>query len=340
MAAGCGGPNSSLSAGGTGDAPSQPSAETGAGSAEPAGSAGSTGSAAPGEPAKAAQGNAPPSSPGARPKGLLSRKEAEQYVLDRVNSDRKKHGLPPVVWDEIAADGGQRHADDMAAHGFTAHIGTDGSPPELRYSEAGGTGMVMENVGCFADTLDRELDPDPRFPIEELERIQRTFMDEVPPFDGHKRNILTPQHTGLGVALAMTKGLPIVCMAQEFVDNYAKLDPLPRSAKVKSSIKVSGSMRDPAVIAGVGIARVDKPRPAKPATLLKTRVYAIPQPYATYFPKGFKTKIPVQVSGNSFTIEVPLDDRGKPGLYGVSVWAKLPDVKELVMVSLRTIMVD
>ena len=95
-----------------------------------------------------------------------------------------------------------------------------------------------------------------------------------------------------------------------------------------------------AEVAAVGLARVDKPKPMKAAALLKTYAYAIPKPYVTYFKKGFKTPIPLAVTGNAFSIEVPLSDQGRPGIYGVSVWAKVPATNDLVMISLRTIEVD
>ena len=70
----------------------------------------------------------------------------------------------------FAARAATRHAADIARHGFTAHIGTDGSVPELRYTEAGGTGLVMENVGCFADATSRPLDPSGRPPPKRRRR--------------------------------------------------------------------------------------------------------------------------------------------------------------------------
>jgi uncharacterized protein YkwD len=315
----------------------------GSGGAPGAESARSDGNEAPGSDgngAPAATGKASPPGPVKRPSGLMTRKEAQVYVLDLVNHARAEHGLGPVVWSDVPAKAGQAHADDMAAHGFTAHIGTDGSVPELRYTRAGGKGMVMENVGCFADAEDRVLDPAGKYSAAGLEKIQRAFMDEVPPFDGHRRNILTPHHTAFGVGLALTEKLDIPCMAQEFVDDYGDFDDLPRKASVGSKIKVGGTIKSTAQIGGVGIARVDMPKPIKAKVLNKTGAYAIPKPATTYFPKGFKTPIPIQVSGNEFSIEVPLSVEGKPGLYQISIWAKLPPSKDLVMVSLRTIDVN
>jgi uncharacterized protein YkwD len=310
--------------------PSSPTSPT------PGSSTTSGGSSA--QPSKAEAGS--PDKPFTRPAGPLTRKEAERYVLDLVNRDRKANGLPPVQWDATAGKAGQRHAEDMARHGFTAHIGTDGSTPEQRHTDAGGVDMVMENAACFADAIDRELDPDPRFTVAELERIETTFISEVPPMDGHKRNILTAWHTSLGVGLAKTKEFDIVCMAQEFTDRYGRYDPLPKKAKAGTKLRVTGNVGSPADVAAVGIARVNKPRPMKAKDLLKTYSYGIPKPYVTYFKKGYKTPIPLDVTANAFSIEVPLSDQGRPGIYSVSVWAKVPQTPDLVMISLRTIEVD
>lgn len=273
----------------------------------------------------------------ARPDHALGLEDAQKYVLALVNRDRATQKLAPVRWDETAARAGAEHAVDMAAHGFTAHVGTDGSVPEQRYTDAGGQGMVMENAGCLADAKDRELDPSPRFVPAELEKIESAFMNEVPPSDGHRRNILTAWHTSLGVGLAQTRGLDIPCMAQEFVDAYGDYEALPKQAKLGSKTAIRGELRAPAKVAGVGIARIDFPKPQKAAALNKTYSYAIPKPVSIYFPKGFKTPIPLDVNGRAFGIEVPLGDGGRPGLYEVSVWATdLPGSTGLVMVSLRT----
>ena len=97
--------------------------------------------------------------------------EARRHVVALVNRDRAAAGLSPVRLDDVATRAGQRHTDDMASRGFTAHLGSDGSVPEQRYTEAGGRQMVMENVGCFADGEARPLDREPRFTAEGLERI-------------------------------------------------------------------------------------------------------------------------------------------------------------------------
>src|SRR5690606_6268330 len=144
--------------------------------------------------------------------GPMTLDQAREYVLALVNRDRSEAGLDPVERDEVAEQAAQRHAEDMSQHGFTAHWGTDGSVPEQRYSEAGGTQMVQENAACFFDGVQRELDPDPRFSADELAKIETAFISEVPPADGHKRNILKASHTHLGVGLAKPVGIQQLCM--------------------------------------------------------------------------------------------------------------------------------
>jgi uncharacterized protein YkwD len=291
-------------------------------------------------------GSRTPAQPGAnpgpleRPSGPIGLEQARQYVLGLVNRDRAEHGLPPVERDEVAELAGQRHVEDMTRHGFTAHWGSDGSVPEQRYTEAGGVHFVQENAACFFDGQVRELAAEPRFDPASLEKIEAAFMAEVPPNDGHRQNILKPVHQRLGIGLAMPLGVDQPCMAQEFVDAWGEYDELPRKARVGDAITVSGEIRAPVEFGGVGIGRIDPAAPLGPEHLNSTSVYRVPEPYVLYFPAGFKTPKPVSVKGNSFTIDVALSDGGKSGRYGVSVWGKYPGDKALVMVSLRTIVVE
>src|SRR5450432_741666 len=167
--------------------------------------------------------------PVAQPKGPMNVEQARRYVLALVNRDRAENGLPAVALDDTASRAGQRHADDMARSGYTAHWGTDGSVPEERYSGAGGSDFVQENAGCLADGAQRELERPPYFEARLLERVEHAFMDEKPPRDGHRKNILKPGHSGLGVGVARPKGLDLACLSQEFVDDYGDYGALPKS---------------------------------------------------------------------------------------------------------------
>jgi uncharacterized protein YkwD len=270
--------------------------------------------------------------------GPLDLEQARRYVLALVNADREAEGLSPVAYDEVAEGAGQAHANDMAALGYTAHWGSDGSVPEERYTWAGGAHFVQENAACFGDGVARELDPKPQFLASSLLAIQRAFMAELPPQDGHRKNILKPSHTALGIGLSQPKGLGQPCMAQEFVDERGSYAPLPRSARVGGVIKVRGEVTEAVSFGGVGLSRIEPRRPLLAKKLNTTYTYPIPAPYVTYFPEGYQTPKPVQVEGRRFAIDLTLSDQKRPGRYGVSIWGAYPEAPDkLVMLSLRVI---
>src|SRR6478735_7455109 len=279
-----------------------------------------------------------PALPGLPPKAPMNLEQARRYVLALVNHDRAEHGLAPVVMDDAATRAGQRHAEDMARVGYTAHWGSDGSVPEQRYSEAGGSDFVQENAGCLADGKQRKLDAVARFEAAELERVEHAFMDEKPPHDGHRRNILKATHTAFGVGVAKPSGLGIACLSQEFVDDYGDYSALPKTARAGDTITISGDVKGPVAFGGVGIGRIDSAQPLTATYLNTTYTYAVPSPSELYFPKGFVTKKPVEVKGKHFRIEVPLGKPGVAGRYEVSIWGKFPGAgQQLEMVSLRVI---
>jgi hypothetical protein len=262
-------------------------------------------------------------------------------MLDLVNRDRASMGLAPVVLDDGAAThAGQAHADDMAKNGYLGHWGTDGSVPEQRFTEAGGSDMVLENASCFTDEKARPLDRAPRIDPKNVELAEDMFFHETPPHDGHRRNILKPWHKKLGIGVAQPVATPVEipapCFAQEFVDSYGTYAPAPRKLRIGDILHVEGTIATPATFAGVGLARADGPKPLLVSELNRRRSYPVPTPYQMYWPPGYQTPIAVKVSGRNFSIDVPVSDAGKPGMYELSVWASIPGADDLVMVSLRT----
>jgi len=262
-----------------------------------------------------------------------------------VNRDRATQGLGPVELDDGAPTvAGQAHAEDMARLGYLGHWGSDGSVPEQRHTEAGGSDMVLENALCFTDEARRTLDPKALIDPAQVERAESMFFDEVPPNDGHRKNILKPGHTkvGIGVAqpIATPTELPVPCFAQEFTDGYGSYAALPKRAKVGTVVRVEGSLAAGARPTGVGVARVVKPGPIAASDLNKRRSYPVPKPFQMYWGPGFVTPVPVKIDGGKLAIDVPLSDHAQPGLYEISVWAKLGKSEEHTMVSLRTIVVD
>jgi uncharacterized protein YkwD len=280
-----------------------------------------------------------------RPDERLTLDQARQYLLVLVNRDRANAHLPPVILDEGPAQrAGQLHAEDMARSGYVGHWGTDGSVPEQRYTEAGGTDVVMENASCIADGRARPLDAHPLFLAGDIAATEASFINERPPLDGHRKNILNRAHTRLGIGLAQPRSSLIEidppCMSQEFVDSYGTYQPLPTQARVGQRLHVQGETKAPASPIGIGLARIDAPRPIAVTELLRRYSYPIPAAEVMYWRAGYTTPIPVAVDGNRFQIDLPLSLGARPGLYELSVWATLAGSNDPQLISLRTIRVE
>ncbi|MCB8953828.1 MAG: CAP domain-containing protein [Ardenticatenales bacterium] len=160
-------------------------------------------------------------------------------MLNLINQDRQTNGLQPVAWDQVAADAGQRHAEDMLAWGYFSHWNTQGWGPDHRYSLAGGQHAVMENLHTFsyvyADGRGVAIEDWP----EVIWNAQAGLMNSP----GHRANILDPAHTHVGIGMAYDPDAGQFRLAQEFTNHYVTLDtPLPASAPPGSRLQLQGQV--------------------------------------------------------------------------------------------------
>ena len=76
---------------------------------------------------------------------------AHVSLLDNVNSYRTSNGKPPLADNARLDTAAQIHADDMLAHNFFGHKGSDGSQPWDRVTRTGYTWSgVAENLAWNA----------------------------------------------------------------------------------------------------------------------------------------------------------------------------------------------
>lgn len=260
--------------------------------------------------------------------------ELERYALQLVNLDRAAQGLRQLEWDEAAATAGRLHARDMADHGYFSHWNRDGHLPGFRYNRAGGRDAVSENLA----TIYFQPGNSNFFQAPDWARIL-SHQDGLMKSDGHRRNLLAPEHTHLGVGLAIGPHGGTY-MAQEFVARYGTHDAVPERAALGDSVRVSGELAGGAALHGIFAAYHDR-RPMGTDELNRTSSYSHPwPPFGRYFPPGYVTDGPVQVTGNRFAASVRLNDQGRRGTYYIYVTATLPGHADPQLVSLRTVAVE
>jgi uncharacterized protein YkwD len=138
------------------------------------------------------------------------RAEDKRVLFERINRDRTLHGVPPVEYDPRAALVGDLFCLDGALSGAWGHWDLQGRAPYDRWGLSGGVDFHGENAAAWSAATGR-LDT----PISEiLIRSHESMMAEVPPDDGHRRTILDPQWTHVGIGVGRAGGQ--FRMTQEF----------------------------------------------------------------------------------------------------------------------------
>jgi len=113
-------------------------------------------------------------------------------VIARTNMWRAKYApqCVPLAYNAQLTLSAYRHSQDMAIHGLLSHMGTDGSAPDVRMRAAGyHFSTWAENVGWYFSTPNSVVD---------------AWFNEVPPDDGHRRNILSCTLHEIGVGIYYT----------------------------------------------------------------------------------------------------------------------------------------
>jgi len=245
-------------------------------------------------------------------------------LLQLVNEERDVEKVKLVELDDFANKVATAHAQEMAKHEFVSHWDRSGLKPYQRYSFAGGFHASQENISAADNTWSTK--------FEDLKQdtsyLHVRLYSEKPPNDGHRRAILAPQHTHVGIGIALEKlRLRVV---EIFVSKYVELKPVARSAKPKSVVSLTGRLLKSAYsLSTIEVFYEELPRTRELDWLRVPRSYALPdeskllrpilpQPYQ------YADKIPGVISfGANGEFEAPVTlFMDEPGIYTIVCWVK------------------
>jgi uncharacterized protein YkwD len=206
---------------------------------------------------------------------------AKRRLLRRINSDRRATGAPPLEYDLLAGKVGDSFCADAAAGNFSGHWDRAGRPPYLRWALAGGIDFTAENVGSVSrvgggDIQEGEIGALLLFSHEQM-------MAERPPDDGHRRVILDPKWTHVGIGVAWAGGE--FRMTEEFVRRVAEwielpAGPLPAGSSATLRAKLPKGW-------SVGVIEVNfepHPLPLTRKEVLRRGSYSLPKAYKQLYP--------------------------------------------------------
>jgi len=246
---------------------------------------------------------------------------ARELLLKMVNKERASAGLTQLELDDLACRVASQHASDMASRSFLSHWGTDGRKPYHRYSFAGGTAAVQDNCAS-ADDIESITS---QSVLQVVQDMHRSMIEEVPPNDGHRKTILFPQHTHVGFGIALQGHS--VRMDELYVARYVAIDPIPRQARPKATVLLSGAVLSrKQILTGADVYYEPLPSPPEINWLREPRSYGMPEAEERLYPRlpagysysdGSHGTIDVDSNGK-FRVSISLSK--KPGINTIMIW--------------------
>jgi hypothetical protein len=252
----------------------------------------------------------------------------KRSVFQKINEDRLRAGLSPVAWDEAVS----RVADEFCARQIAertrGHFLMDGIPPYARTGFAGIFGKGAENsvswltsASSFSETT-----------MELALAGHKEMMTEKPPADGHRRTILNPEMTHVGVGYAIEHGR--FQLAQEFLVRGLERLELKVSDEPGPSVTFEGQPRAHRVLRFVTIAWEATPRSITREEANARITYSYPKPFLAYVPEGearlhvsdtqTQDRLRLRRDGSFFFAFSPL----QPGLYTLVLYTSSQETIE------------
>lgn len=277
-----------------------------------------------------------------------------QELLRLINRDRKQFGLPPVELDAFASSIADSYCRQQIKDRTAGHFGIDGLSPYMRYSFAGGNDGVSENAAAWSATYNFSA----KALYEMMHRSQDAMMNEVAPKDGHRRTILDPYATHVGIGLAWERGE--FRIAQEFVRRYLTWSKsIPRTATVNERVTLAARPLPGVTVEGITVHHEPLPQTLSALVANKIETYRLPEKRREYLPRlpgparrfvgtGVEEVRMQYMDGRrgdfsraddgSFSFHLPFNEG--PGVYTIVVWVRKQGETESIAASNVSIRVD
>lgn len=207
--------------------------------------------------------------------------QARQAVLAAVNQARQEAGLAPLAPDPRLERLGDAFCAALLAQNRRGHVAEDGAKPYLRYLLAGGRGFHRENVGSYSTNALLLPSQAPALALE----LTKTMLEEKPPQDGHRRTLLAPFATHLGVGLAM--GPHRLVLTHEVATQLVELAQPSVLCPPASPLVLSGRVSAPWRLAAVEVLWEPLPGGSPPEVPPEAASYSYPPRKAWYEAKEF-----------------------------------------------------
>jgi hypothetical protein len=169
------------------------------------------------------------------------------FTLQVINQDRSTAGgLPSVSLNPRLA--AQQHAYSMLINGYLSHWDTQGLKPYMRYTIAGGSEYVSENVAFIRTVGGYRTTASVEDAVKRLE-YEMVYNDAAHNW-GHRDNILDSYHTGVSIGIAYN--VDSVYLVQDFTSDYLNWT-VPITVSGTGIVTLSGTFSGANGVTGNGI---------------------------------------------------------------------------------------
>ena len=244
-------------------------------------------------------------------------------ILGMINEEREVEKVPPVALDDLATEVATKHAWDLIKGEFTSHWGRDGLKPYHRYSFAGGTEATAENVSAADNTWSmkaQDLKQDTAY-------LHLRLYQEKPPNDGHRKTILNPEHTHVGIGVVVHElRLRVV---ELFLSRYVDVKPVVREAKPGLTCYLQERFGAPYRFNNLEVHYEPLPEPPDPEWLRASRSYSLPKEARQAPSQSCRNLLFIlteavewlRLTGQNFSVPVKLY-KSTPGIYTIVTWIR------------------
>jgi uncharacterized protein YkwD len=188
----------------------------------------------------------------------IPKADAEKLLHGLVNAERRKAGVAPLEWSDMAEALAQDQAQYIAKQHVGSHYDAAGRKPAQRWNRLGEYEHVEENMVYYEVNRPVALTP----------QLVRHMLADWLASPSHRANLLDPYHTASGCAfsLAQGEGTSYVAGVQEFVRHYGTFRQLPAEASAGATLDFGGLLNaDQVKLAYVGLAHEPLPHPLSAA---------------------------------------------------------------------------
>jgi uncharacterized protein YkwD len=129
-----------------------------------------------------------------------------QAVFQAINKSRADNGLPPLKWDTALVNSAKQHNETMAKANTLSHqlpgepnLGQRETQQGIKWT------FAAENIGVTTDQSENG-----------ALTLHQAMMNEKPPDDGHRQNILSPIATLVGVSILIDQQHGELWLTEDF----------------------------------------------------------------------------------------------------------------------------